>query len=182
MAALGMPRRGKVNLGECRQRAVHVGRGEIVWQDRCHAANGSKEPFRDLGFRASPFKPMRWPSFFAAAKSCQRFPETGHSQTIFRNGRANGGSAGINCRDAIDLNGVTCHPTLVTTRTSLLNIATKVLFQVAVHLCDMLEILCEQARQSFGNRYGTVLPTGAANRHSQTSFSRGSVQWDPAFK
>ena len=44
MAALGMPRRGKVNLGECRQRAVHVGRGEIVWQDRCDAANGSKEP------------------------------------------------------------------------------------------------------------------------------------------
>jgi hypothetical protein len=43
MAALGMPRRGKVNLGECRQRAVHVGRGEIVWQDRCDAANGSKE-------------------------------------------------------------------------------------------------------------------------------------------
>jgi hypothetical protein len=59
MAALGMPRRGKVNLGECRQRAVHVGRGEIVWQDRCHAANGSKEPFRDLGFRASPFKPCQ---------------------------------------------------------------------------------------------------------------------------
>jgi hypothetical protein len=26
------------------QRAVHVGRGEIVWQDRCDAANGSKEP------------------------------------------------------------------------------------------------------------------------------------------
>ena len=26
-------------------RAVHVGRGEIVWQDRCDAANGSKEPF-----------------------------------------------------------------------------------------------------------------------------------------
>ena len=25
-------------------RAVHVGRGEIVWQDRCDAANGSKEP------------------------------------------------------------------------------------------------------------------------------------------
>jgi len=24
--------------------AVHVGRGEIVWQDRCDAANGSKEP------------------------------------------------------------------------------------------------------------------------------------------
>ena len=44
MAALGMPRRGKVNLGECRQRAVHDGRGEIVWQDRCDAANGSKEP------------------------------------------------------------------------------------------------------------------------------------------
>jgi len=44
MAALDMPRRGKVNLGECRLRAVHVGRGEIVWQDRCDAANGSKEP------------------------------------------------------------------------------------------------------------------------------------------
>ena len=44
MAALGMPRRGKVYLGECRLRAVHVGRGEIVWQDRCDAANGSKEP------------------------------------------------------------------------------------------------------------------------------------------
>jgi hypothetical protein len=25
------------------QWAVHVGRGEIVWQDRCDAANGSKE-------------------------------------------------------------------------------------------------------------------------------------------
>ena len=24
--------------------AVHVGRGEIVWQDRRNAANGSKEP------------------------------------------------------------------------------------------------------------------------------------------
>jgi len=24
--------------------AAHVGRGEIVWQDRCDAANGSKEP------------------------------------------------------------------------------------------------------------------------------------------
>jgi len=24
--------------------AVHVGRGEIVWQDRSDAANGSKEP------------------------------------------------------------------------------------------------------------------------------------------
>jgi len=27
--------------------AVHVGRGEIVWQDRCDAANGSKEPRAD---------------------------------------------------------------------------------------------------------------------------------------
>jgi hypothetical protein len=27
--------------------AVHVGRGEIVWQDRCDAANGSKEPETD---------------------------------------------------------------------------------------------------------------------------------------
>ena len=47
MAALGMPRRGKVNLGECRQRAVHVGRREIAWQDRCDAANGSKDPGAD---------------------------------------------------------------------------------------------------------------------------------------
>jgi hypothetical protein len=30
--------------GESPQRAIHVGRGEIVWQDRCDAANGSKEP------------------------------------------------------------------------------------------------------------------------------------------
>jgi quercetin dioxygenase-like cupin family protein len=30
--------------GESPQRAVHVCRGEIVWQDRCDAANGSKEP------------------------------------------------------------------------------------------------------------------------------------------
>ena len=44
MAALDMPRRGKVKLGECRLRAVHVGWGEIVWQDRCDAVNGSKEP------------------------------------------------------------------------------------------------------------------------------------------
>jgi len=30
--------------GEWPVRAVHVVRGEIVWQDRCDAANGSKEP------------------------------------------------------------------------------------------------------------------------------------------
>ena len=28
--------------------AVHVGRGEIVWQDRSDAANGSKEPIRAI--------------------------------------------------------------------------------------------------------------------------------------
>ena len=57
MAALGMPRRGKVNLGECRQRAVHVGRGEIVWQDRCDAANGSKEPkLTDAAQRSNGWK------------------------------------------------------------------------------------------------------------------------------
>ena len=28
--------------------AVHVGRGEIVWQDRCDAANGSKEPTAEV--------------------------------------------------------------------------------------------------------------------------------------
>jgi len=31
-------------MAEWPQWAVHVGRGEIVWQDRCDAANGSKEP------------------------------------------------------------------------------------------------------------------------------------------
>jgi hypothetical protein len=35
------------SLRECPQWAVHVGRGEIVWQDRCDAANGSKEPKAD---------------------------------------------------------------------------------------------------------------------------------------
>jgi len=33
--------------------AVHVGRGEIVWQDRCDAANGSKEPVANLAGGAS---------------------------------------------------------------------------------------------------------------------------------
>ena len=33
--------------------AVHVGRGEIVWQDRCDAANGSKEP-RAAGLKSRP--------------------------------------------------------------------------------------------------------------------------------
>ena len=32
------------SYAEGRLWAVHVGRGEIVWQDRCDAANGSKEP------------------------------------------------------------------------------------------------------------------------------------------
>ena len=31
---------------------------------------------------------MRWPSFSAAAKACQRFPETGHSQAKFPIGPA----------------------------------------------------------------------------------------------
>ena len=31
--------------------AVHVGRGEIVWQDRCDAANGSSEPKEDMALR-----------------------------------------------------------------------------------------------------------------------------------
>ena len=38
------PRRSIGVGGRCPQRAVHVGRGEIVWQDRCDASNGSKEP------------------------------------------------------------------------------------------------------------------------------------------
>jgi hypothetical protein len=35
------------SYAEGRLWAVHVGRGEIVWQDRCDAANGSKEPKAD---------------------------------------------------------------------------------------------------------------------------------------
>ena len=44
MSALGKLHRSIGWHGECPVGAVHVGRGEIVWQDRCDAANGSKEP------------------------------------------------------------------------------------------------------------------------------------------
>jgi len=44
MAAMRKLRRGIRHVGQRRLWAVHVGRGEIVWQDRCDAANGSKEP------------------------------------------------------------------------------------------------------------------------------------------
>jgi hypothetical protein len=44
MAAMRKLHRSVVWSGEGPVWAVHVGRGEIVWQDRCDAANGSKEP------------------------------------------------------------------------------------------------------------------------------------------
>jgi hypothetical protein len=44
MAAMRKLHRSVVWSGQCPDWAVHVGRGEIVWQDRCDAANGSKEP------------------------------------------------------------------------------------------------------------------------------------------
>jgi hypothetical protein len=44
MAGLAKLRRSIRSTDERKLRAVHVGRGEIVWQDRCDAANGSKEP------------------------------------------------------------------------------------------------------------------------------------------
>ena len=81
MAALGMPRRGKVNLGECRQRAVHVGRGEIVWQDRCDAANGSKEPRPDSLYfrcvRSQDFPRRGAVEFRAALQLKERFSVCG---------------------------------------------------------------------------------------------------------
>ena len=45
MAGLAKLRRSIRSTNERQLRAVHVGRGEIVWQDRCDAPNGSKEPF-----------------------------------------------------------------------------------------------------------------------------------------
>ena len=42
MAGLAKLRRSIRSTDERQLRAVHVGRGEIVWQDRCDAANGSK--------------------------------------------------------------------------------------------------------------------------------------------
>jgi hypothetical protein len=47
MAAMRKLRRSVVWNGQSPVRAVHVGRGEIVWQDRCDA-NGSKEPDADV--------------------------------------------------------------------------------------------------------------------------------------
>jgi len=44
MAGLAKLRRSIRSTDERQLRAVYVGRGEIVWQDRCDAANGSKEP------------------------------------------------------------------------------------------------------------------------------------------
>jgi len=44
MASLAKLRRSIRSTDERQQWAVHVGRGEIVWQDRCDAANGSSEP------------------------------------------------------------------------------------------------------------------------------------------
>jgi hypothetical protein len=44
MAGLAKLRRSIWSTDERQLRAVHVCRGEIVWQDRCDAANGSKEP------------------------------------------------------------------------------------------------------------------------------------------
>ena len=44
MAGLAKLHRSVVWNGQSPVRAVHVGRGEIAWQDRCDAANGSKEP------------------------------------------------------------------------------------------------------------------------------------------
>ena len=44
MAAMRKLHRSVVWNGQSPVRAVHVGRGEIVWQDRYDAANGSKEP------------------------------------------------------------------------------------------------------------------------------------------
>jgi hypothetical protein len=48
MAGLAKLRRSIRSTDERKLRAVHVGRGEIVWQDRCDAANGSKEPTADM--------------------------------------------------------------------------------------------------------------------------------------
>ena len=48
MAGLAKLRRSIRSTDERQLRAVHVGRGETVWQDRCDAANGSKEPKEDV--------------------------------------------------------------------------------------------------------------------------------------
>jgi len=48
MAAMRKLHRSVVWNGQSPVRAVHVGRGEIVWQDRRKAANGCKEPSADI--------------------------------------------------------------------------------------------------------------------------------------
>jgi len=76
MAAMRKLHRSVVWSGQSPVRAVHVGRGEIVWQDRCDAANGSKEPVLTdaaqcpkVGFKTekvvqvalqTPVSPLRW--------------------------------------------------------------------------------------------------------------------------
>jgi hypothetical protein len=47
MTGLAKLRRSIRSADERQLWAVHVGRGEIVWQDRCDA-NGSKEPDADV--------------------------------------------------------------------------------------------------------------------------------------
>jgi hypothetical protein len=56
MAALGKPQCSVAQTCQGLHWAVHVGRGEIVWQDRCDAANGSKEP---IVLKNSYFDPDR---------------------------------------------------------------------------------------------------------------------------
>ena len=53
MAAMRKRRRSVETVVERQLWAVHVGRGEIVWQDRRDAAKVSKEPFeeKEIGHR-----------------------------------------------------------------------------------------------------------------------------------
>jgi hypothetical protein len=53
VAALAGSTAASCSRGERPVRAVHVGRGEIVWQDRRDAAKVSKEPFeeKEIGHR-----------------------------------------------------------------------------------------------------------------------------------
>jgi len=71
MAGLAKLRRSIRSTDERQQWAVHVGRGEIVWQDRCDAANGSKEPRPDSLYfrcvRSQDFPPRRGAVEFRAA-------------------------------------------------------------------------------------------------------------------
>jgi hypothetical protein len=68
MAGLAKLRRSIRSTDERQLRAVHVGRGEIVWQDRCDAANGSKEPIllknSSFGPGGQIFSPYRSISLF----------------------------------------------------------------------------------------------------------------------